>query len=491
MNQVVTIEQMRKIEELTMQKQQISSFDLIEKAGKAMYQSFCEDHHKPKSLFIICGKGNNGLDALAFGLEAHLNNHQVTAIILSEIDKDSESIMKLVDAYEHNNMPLYSINQISDLIKKVNHNPNIDVLIDGIFGIGLSKEVKGLYEEVIDWINQQQYEIISLDLPSGLHADTGKIMGTAVKADVTLTVHAFKVGLLINDGLDCSKTVKVVDIGMEPIENQMYLYQEMKPMPKRLHHTHKYHYKSVLTIGGQVGVMGAITLAGHSALVSGAGLSTIATHQNHQNHYIYSVPEIMYDVIIDQKDMLRLLEKKDAVLFGLGIKKPTSFEQLVFDTLIDSEIPLILDALGIMYLKQHKKRFNKRVIITPHYGEFAKLMDIDVTTLQNDILTYMNKCINLYNCEIVLKGPSTIYANKDKITFLNQGTPALAKAGSGDVLSGIILTFAARDLPIEQAILLHMLAGNKASKSKHIESVLATDIIESIPIIYNEIQSTS
>ena len=144
----------------------------------------------------------------------------------------------------------------------------------------------------------------------------------------------------------------------------------------------------------------------------------------------------------------------------------------------------ILDASGILMLKHNMKRHNRRTIITPHYGEFSKLMEVEVEEIVNDPLKYIKKCIETYDCEVILKGPSTIYATKDKTLYINQGTPALAKAGSGDVLAGICLTYAARNLPIEQGILVHMLAGQKARELLHEESVLANHIIDQIPNIY-------
>jgi NAD(P)H-hydrate epimerase len=350
----------------------------------------------------------------------------------------------------------------------------------------LSRNVEGLYQEVISWINKQNHQIISIDCPSGLHADTGKIMNTAVISNLTYTIEAYKQGLLIGEGLDCSHRTEVINIGMEKIDYKKYLYQHKYLMPKRKHNTHKYDYKSVITIGGQIGVMGALTLAGRSALVSGAGLSTVATNKAYQEHYVRSVPEIMYEIIENKDQLLDLLHKKDAILFGLGIKKITPFEEMIFDAIIKTEKPLILDAAGILLLKNKQKRNNQRTIITPHYGEFAKLMDITVNDISSEPLKYIDQCIKSFDCEVVLKGPTTIYATKEKTLYLNEGTPALAKAGSGDVLAGIILTYVSRELPIEEAISIHMLAGQMAVEQKHEESVLASDIIDQIPYAYKK-----
>lgn len=486
MFQVLLVEEIRKIEYKTMQNQSINSFDLMRRAGKKIYEKHKTLYLNKQNYLIISGIGNNGGDALVFGEQAYLDNNNVYALIIRNSSELSKSSLSMINLYQEKDIPIKIIDNQEDFYNAINQFNHIDTIIDGLFGIGLSRNVEGLYAEVISWINNQKQQIISIDCPSGLHVDTGKIMNTSVKADITYTVEAYKQGLLINDGLDCTKQIKIVDVGMDKIDFNKYLYHYQSTMLKRKHNTHKYDYKSVIVIGGQIGVMGALTLAGKSALVSGAGLSTVATKKEYQAHYVRSVPEIMYEIIENKEQLSELLYKKDAILFGLGIKKITPFEEMIFDEIIRTEKPLILDAAGILLLKSKKKRNNQRTIITPHYGEFAKLMDITTDDISLDPLKYIDQCIKTYDCEVVLKGPSTIYATKEKILYLNEGTPALAKAGSGDVLAGIILTYTARKLPIEEAISIHMIAGQLAKEQKHEESLLATDIIDQIPNVYKK-----
>lgn len=485
MEQVVTVKEMQEIEKLTCQKQKITPFELMVKAGKNIYLAYKKSYQTYKNILLVCGTGNNGGDALVFGEEAIKDQKNVYVLMVGSKSKQSESSLLMTRRYQEKNIPITYVEQEKEFQKFIEKLSKIDVIIDGLFGIGLSRNIEGIYEQVILWINRQQQQIISIDCPSGLHADSGKVMNISVIADKTYTIEAYKQGLIINDGLDCSKEVEIIQAGMEMIDYQKYMFNQFNYLSNRKHNSHKYHYKSVITIGGQIGVMGALTLAGKSALVSGAGLSTIATNEEHHEHFIRTVPEIMYETISKSEDIDKLLYKKDAILFGLGIKKITEFEKMIYHKIIQSEKPLILDASGILLLKNKAKRNNKRTIITPHYGEFSKLMEVEVEDISNDPLTYIKKCIDIYDCEVILKGPSTIYATQNKVLYINQGTPALAKAGSGDVLAGICLTYVARNLPIEQGILLHMLAGQHAVLIKHEESVLASDIIEHIPHIYN------
>lgn len=486
MYQVLLKEEIRKIELKTLENQHITSFDLMRRAGKRIYEVHKNRCPKKQNYLIISGIGNNGGDALVFGEEAIKNNNNVFAIVVRDSNELSKSLIYMIDLYREKNIPIIIVDSKKDFDGAMKQIKNIDTIIDGLFGIGLSRGIEGLYFEIISWMNQQNQQIISIDCPSGLQANTGKIMNIAVRSDITYTIEAYKQGLLINDGLDCSHEIEVVDVGMEKIDYKKYIYHYQNLIPKRKHHTHKYDYSNVITIGGQKGVMGALTLAGKSALVSGVGLSTVATNQAYQDHYVRSVPEIMYETIEDQKQLLELLQKKDAILFGLGIKKITPFEKMIFDVITQIDQPLILDAAGILLLKDLKHRNNTRTIITPHYGEFAKLMEVDVKEIILNPLNYIDQCIDKFRCEVVLKGPTTIYATKEKILYLNEGIPALAKAGSGDVLAGIILTYVARKLPIEEAISLHMIAGNLAMKHKHEESVLASDVIDQIPNVYKK-----
>jgi NAD(P)H-hydrate epimerase len=486
MYQVLLTEEIRKIENKTIQNRTITSFDLMKKAGKMIYENHKRFYPQKQNYLIICGIGHNGGDALVFGEQAVLDKNNVYAVVIRNSKELSKSLIAMINLYNDQGIPIAIIDNKTDFDRTIKQYKQIDTIIDGLFGIGLSRDVEGLYADVISWINHQNQQVISIDCPSGLHSDIGKIMNISVKADMTYTVETYKQGLLINDGLDCSKRIKVVEGIMDKIDFKKYLYQYQCTISKRKHNSHKYDYKSVITLGGQIGVMGALTLAGKSALVSGAGLSTVATKKEYQEHYVRSVPEIMYEIIENKEQLSDLLHKKDAILFGLGIKKITPFEEMIFDEVIKTKKPLILDAAGILLLKNKKKRNNQRTIITPHYGEFAKLMDVTADDISLDPIKYIDQCIKTFDCEIVLKGPTTIYATKEKILYLNEGTPALAKAGSGDVLAGIILTYAAQGLPIEEAISLHMIAGQLAKEHKHEASVLASDIIDQIPNVYKK-----
>ncbi len=485
MNKVVTTLEMRKMEKQTFEEQNITPFDLMMKVGQTMYKRYKKDLNLD-NMIILCGVGNNGGDALVLGEQAFLDGKQVETYIIGENHHQSKESLAMSKRYEEKGMLLTYIHTLEELKKNIGSIDDINIIVDGLLGIGLDREVDGVYAEIINWINTLNKKVLSIDLPSGLHADTGKIMGVSVNATYTYTVEAIKQGLLLEDAMDVVGEIHVIHVDMANIINEKYYVNSFMSPPKRSHNSHKYHYKNVLTIGGQPGVMGAITMAGYSALVSGAGLSTVATNVNNEDNMIQAYPELMYEVFSTKEELKNILYKKDAILFGLGMRKITAFEEMVFDEITNTELPLILDASGMLLLKQKTNIQNKRVIITPHYGEFAKLMDISVVELKKDLVKYVKQCIVEYGCEIVLKGPSTIYATKENMIYLNQGTPALAKAGSGDVLAGILLTYLARNFDIQQGILLHMLAAQRASKEKHIESVLASDIIMNIPIIYSQ-----
>lgn len=480
---VVSVGQMREMEKETFKKQNISSFDLMVYVGQEIFKKY-KSLRSDKKMLILAGTGNNGGDALVFGEQAHMNNHQVKAYIIGDSSKQSKESLAMTKRYIEKAIPITHIKSISDWDEHKEVIESFDLLVDGLFGIGLDRPVSGLYERVIEDINQMHKNTISIDVPSGLHANNGCIMGVCVKNTSVYTIQAIKQGLVLEDAKDVIKDLYIVDANMEKASSNSWLQREVICPPKRKANSHKYHYKNVLTIGGQKGVMGAITLAGLSALRSGAGLSTIATNKEYIDYAIVPSPELMVEEISNSESLQKILRKKDAVLFGLGMREITPFDQMVFQELVKFGGPLVLDASALLLVKSNKILPNKRVVLTPHYGEFAKLMGISVAELKTNPMNYIEEFLRLYPYELILKGPTTIYATKDRVIFLDQGTPALAKAGSGDVLAGIVLTYVARDLPIEQAVLLHMLAGKKAEENLHTESVFASDLIKQIPSIY-------
>jgi len=483
LRKVVSIAQMRTMEKATFEKQDLSPFDLMVFVGQRIYMEY-KKRREHESYCILAGTGNNGGDALVFGEQAFHDGKKVQAYIVGDPKRQTSESLSMTKRYQEKQIPIHFVRSLEDWKKISSDLEEVELFVDGLFGIGLDREITGLYKEVIEDINDKNANLLSIDVPSGLHADTGKIMGVSIQQTTVYTVQAIKQGLLLEDAKDVIKDLVVVDAKMEEVEALAWYTSHFENPQKRRNNSHKYHYKNVLTIGGQPGVMGAITLAGYSALVAGAGLSTVATNASYYDLLISPYPELMYEQIKDVTSLKNLLIKKNGVLFGLGMRKIGDFENMVFDTLRKEEVPLVLDAAALSLLKDKKSMQNKRVIATPHYGEFAKLMDISVKTLKENIFHYVDLFVSTYSCELILKGPSTIYANKDKRLIINQGSPALAKAGSGDVLAGIVLTYLARDLPLEHAILLHMYAGTEAEKKGHTESLLASQLIKEIPSVY-------
>ena len=223
MKQVVTIKEMQEMEKKTFVKQNITPFDLMIKVGQAMFKIYNEQYQK-NHLIIIAGTGNNGGDALVFGEQAFLDGKHMEAIMIGDQKNQSDESLSMTKRYLEKGISFTIVNDFDTFLKQVEKNSNIEMIVDGLLGIGLTRNVTGLYEEVINWINAQKATILSIDIPSGLHPETGQIMGASVRANITYTVEAIKQGMLLEDAMDVVGKIEVIDVDMVKIENNKYYF---------------------------------------------------------------------------------------------------------------------------------------------------------------------------------------------------------------------------------------------------------------------------
>lgn len=462
---IISVKEAIELDKKTLAVQKITELDLIKRAGEALYKCFLEKCHPKKDdkIVIISGPGNNGADSLVLG--SYLLEYDPIFIVCNHNPLLNDLVKKNAKIYDLN-CDLQSILTSATLI------------IDGLFGTGLNKEVEGKFYHLIEMINQSNAYIFSIDIPSGLDGDNGVARSLAVKADFTAIIQYYKVGNILNDALDYTKSYEVIDIGLEKIDSKKYLLPEYK-LPPRLHNTHKYHYGSVLVYCGRM--QGAALLSAISALRSGSGLSTILTHKNNLPYISRIYPEIIIEGY-DALDEIDNYIKYDAIVFGPGLGKNDQNNLLILEKIFNHK--LIIDADGLFYFKQLKKRNWENVIITPHYQELANFLDIDIREVRNDPTQAIKKVIDDYHCCVVLKGPTTIIACNDEFYFSPYGNPGMATAGSGDVLSGIIASFVGRNYSLfesaKMGIYFHSLAGMYAQKENGEESLIATDIINGL-----------
>ncbi len=482
---IITTKEAREIDQKTCKVKGISNLDLIKSAGLALSKMFLEKCQPNKNclITILAGSGHNGADSLIMG-QILQSKFQVKFIILEKkenLKPENNLILKDLEAANIHYLDQDNLSKVKKLIRKS------DYIIDGIFGTGLNKEINGYPAEIIDVLNPSTF-IFSIDIPSGIGGDNGLSYGKAIKANLTAIIQNYKVGNLLNEADDYHGEKVLIDIGLLSEDRGKYLLKKENILryPKRKHYSHKYHYGNLLIIGGSPGMVGAPFMAALAALRSGAGLSSVAYPiECTSNFKMY--PEIISHQYSDFEKLKLLLNKRNAIAFGPGLGKNNPYSESIIDEILSLDIPTVIDADGIYYLKPYLEKHHifKNLIITPHLGELSILTGIKQEELEKRNLEVVRELVEKHRLIIVLKGPCTIIADEEETWFSNTGNPGMATAGSGDVLTGIITSLLAQGFPPLEAaktgVYLHSLAGSEASKKYGEAGMIATDIIDFLP----------
>ncbi len=482
-----TAQQIKEIDNQTVIKQNISSEKLMERAATALFHQLEKYLSKNQSVYIFCGKGNNGGDALVLARLLHLNAYKVKCLSVPFSTKSSAD-------YEVNLKKLQQLNFIVEKFKSgMEDLPAGSVIIDGIFGTGLSRPASGIAQQAIDFINRQQTEVFSIDVPSGLYVDTSnRQKDSIVSADKVFTFQFPKISFFYPENAGYVKDYEVVDIGLEQsvIDQMPTSYFLMtsgveKMLKKRRKFDYKNTYGHALIAGGSYGMIGAVVLASKAALRIGAGL---VTNLLPKCGYIISqtvVPEVMTLTASKKKYLseIRIPDQITAVGIGMGMGTQEEVVKAFKKFLKNYHKSLLLDADALNILALYPKYVDHvppQSIMTPHPGEFKRLAGI----WKNDTEKWqkLKDFAKEHQVIMVLKGAYTVITDGDYFYINPVANPALATAGSGDVLSGIITGLLAQKYqPLEAALLGVYLHGQTAEKyvANHRDySMTASDIIQ-------------
>jgi NAD(P)H-hydrate epimerase len=382
-----------------------------------------------------------------------------------------------------------------------------DLIVDALLGTGLSAPATGPYRTTIEAINDAGRPVIAVDLPSGIHADTGAVLGTAVRAALTITFGLPKLGLYVGAGIDHAGEVHVADIGIPPryvdaVESRITLLtmdSVRRLLPKRIPSAHKGTYGHVGLIAGSVGKTGAAALAAAGALRAGAGLVTVATAASQPPIVAGLVVEAMtaplaegapgfigqgaWDVVTE------LVASRDAVAVGPGVGLDAETQELVRRLVVEGRVPTVIDADGLTALAGHLDILRSAPAprcLTPHPGEMARLLGASVAEVQRDRIAVARDFATSYRAHVVLKGAVSVIAAPDGTVLLNPtGNPGMASGGTGDVLTGVVGALLARGLApsdaLASAVYLHGLAGDIAAARVGEESLIARDVVAALP----------
>ncbi|MFW6006753.1 MAG: NAD(P)H-hydrate dehydratase [Halanaerobiales bacterium] len=480
---------------------------LMEAAGRGVAQICSNQLKNNNRVLIFCGKGNNGGDGL---VAARFLNRKSFEVEIISTAKKSELKGVTLKNFELCQMHDLTINLVSEMnfdeVKdKISHS---DIIIDAMLGTGLKGNLRGNIAEIVDLINkfkQPTSTVIAVDIPTGISGKNGTVLGNAIKADYTATMAFLKVGLCVYPGKKYTGEIEIIDIGMpektskDKIDYNHFLLNEKEAsslLPVRSEVGHKGTFGRIGIIGGSRGMSGAPYLSGHAALKTGAGLVKLAVPESIQDIVASYIPELLTRGIDDDANGIirndlssikEFMQKQRVLAVGPGLGKSKAAKIMVKYIMEEFENTLVLDADGINLIgKKELKKRESPLIITPHPGEMARLLDKTIKEIQNNRINISREIATRYNIYLILKGAASIVALPDGKIYINPtGNNGMATAGSGDVLTGIISGLIGQGLDcIEASVLgvyLHGLAGDIAREKFTSQGVKAGDLIKSIP----------
>lgn len=499
---VSRVSKMRELDRSAIEQFGIKEELLMENAGHAVYFALLKNSAvKDQNFLVFCGVGNNGGDGLVVARKIHSNGGVVKVFILgdpSQFQGAAKVNFAIVSQLPIEIQRLESIESLKTDIDRC------DAIVDAIFGTGLAREVEGLYCDVIAAINTSGKTVLSVDIPSGVHGNTGQIMGAAVKADYTVTFGLPKIGNLLFPGCERCGKLYVSHISFPP---SMYTSDSLKveinpleQLPPRKPNGHKGEFGDVLFIAGAASYFGAPYFAALSFLKSGGGYSRLATPKSmtpfiaNKGSQIVFFPvseTVLGGISLKSKcPLLELAEKMDLVVLGPGLSLEEETQQLVRELATEINRPLLIDGDGITALCQDLSILKARkaqTILTPHLGEMSRLTHMSVGEIEThkmDVLQYTAKALNAV---IVLKGTHSLIGYPNGSIFINlSGNSGMATAGSGDVLTGAIAAMNGLGLALPNAVrmgvFMHGLAGDLAALDQGEDGITAQDILYYLPL---------
>lgn len=484
--QLYTVEQVRAMDRYAIDVVGIAGIELMQRAGQCVFNLLTQKWPKAQCINVFCGAGNNGGDGYIVARLARQHGFTVNVIALATIE------CLQGDALTAANLYFDSGGTISAFDAQIWQ--DCDVVVDSLLGTGLDRLVGGDYKPAIEAINASQVPVLAVDIPSGLHADSGRVMGVAVEAQQTATFIGLKQGLFTGQGADYCGQIKYysLDVPDSVIELEEPSALRMVPqsplLPSRKPSAHKGRFGHVLLIGGDSGYSGAICLAAQATARSGAGLISIATRSAHAALLTLMQPEIMSHGVESAEQLQPLLNKATAVVIGPGLGQ-SSWAELLLDAVLARELPAVIDAdaLNLLAFKPAIQRSN--CVFTPHPGEAARLLHCSNQIVANDRFSVIRQLHAIYAGTIVLKGAGSLVYDGQIITVNTSGNPGMASGGMGDVLSGIIAGLIAQGQDLASAtrtgVWLHGAAADKVAETGQ-RGILASDLLPQIRKLVNQ-----
>lgn len=484
---VHTAAQVRALDRHAIDELHISSYALMTRAGEAALGALRSCWPSVQRLAVVCGPGNNGGDGYVLARLARAQRLEVVAISVHEPARLEGDARRAHDDF------VAAGGTVGAWHADCLH--GADVVVDAIFGVGLSRPIAGVAAQAVAAINGCAAHVLALDIPSGLHADTGEILGGAVRAERTLTFLGLKLGFYLGEGPNCVGVIMFDGLELPP---QAFAHADAAAalideaaiaelLPRRRRTAHKGQQGSVLVIGGNIGMAGAARMTGEAALRAGAGLVTVATRNENVAAVVGARPELMCRGVSRADELTDLIEHADVIALGPGLGKD-DWARAMFETALGSDRRVVVDADALTLLAQ-SPRTNAHWILTPHPGEAARLLGKTAAEVQRDRLGAAREIAARYGGVVVLKGAGTLVVSGDGVPAIcDRGNPGMASAGMGDVLTGVIAGIVAQKAELAAAarvgVLVHALAGDMAARRGE-RGLLATDLLAYLPTCVN------
>jgi NAD(P)H-hydrate epimerase len=515
---VVTGERMRELDRETIERYGIPGLTLMENAGRGAAQTILKElpglTGRGKVL-VLTGTGNNGGDG--FVAARHLVNSRVeaTVVLLGSREKVRGDARTNLEAWEKLAGRTPEVLNSDELHPWCDRFNSHDLLVDALFGTGLNQEVGGIFAEAIQALNESITPKVALDIPSGIHATSGKVLGLAVKANLTITFGLPKIGQVIHPGLEYVGKLVTVDIGLPDavVKNIPDAVTLLDPniasgwVPRRFPDSHKGNYGHLLIVAGSLGKTGAACLAARGALKVGTGLVTVALPRSLTSIVVSGLPEAMTEPLAEteagtiSKDALSQLEKalegKTALAIGPGVSTLPEVGEVIREVIAKSGVPILLDADGLTHLARNRsllKGRSSQTVITPHPGELARIFNTSPAEIQSDRIGSARRAARELEARVVLKGARTVIAEPEGEVFINPtGNRGMAQGGMGDVLTGMIGGLLAQGLSLSDAsclgVYLHGMAGDRIAGRQGPVGILASELADEIPLCLKQITS--
>lgn len=475
---------MRELDRRAIEDQHVPALTLMTRAGTAAWQTLLQSWPKARDIVVFAGTGNNAGDGYVLATQALRAKRQVTVVNVGDPAKlagAAATVRSRFLAAQGREQPF-----TSELPAKA------DVIVDALFGIGLDRPLRERWAQAVERINTAGKPVLAVDIPSGLSADSGAILGAAVHASVTQTFIGLKPGLFTGAGPSCTGRLEFNALGIpaqtfKDLPPRARLLDTRVSLPRRARAAHKGDFGHVLVIGGDHGMGGAPRLSAEAALRSGAGLVSVITRPEHVAGFLAGLPEAMVRGVDDAAEAAVLFERASVIAVGPGLGQEAWGRRLLTRALT-TPLPLVVDADALNLLAA-RPLTHGQWILTPHPGEAARLLKQSVAEIQLDRLKAAARIAEKYRAVVVLKGAGTIVAAEGGTPAVcRHGNPGMAAPGMGDALTGIIAALVAQGLTLPEAartgVQAHALAGDRAAEAGE-RGLLARDLIADLRPVLN------